>query len=847
MFSLPPFIFERQEFLSFFALLPIFWFLQRRALRGLVSFLGLLLSTLVFSLIILTFAGLATLKPGVNTTPLLMVDLSRSLTAEQRQWMRDTIIQTFHPKADTPTVVFAGHQQLLAWKDAEPLLATPSADFQLDETNIESAFTPLLATMRNRSVYFLSDGWETKAEARSLTPLLTEKGLKVYPFPPPPAAKTPNVALQRLSVPQTAEGGEAIVASVALENANRTAVQGELIVRQDEKVIWQQNLTLPVGTSLFTHSLTLTGDGLIPLRAIFTPQNQKEDSMLQDNQAAAWVTVTPREKILLVGARARDNRYLAQALDNRGFKIVSVDSASTPSSVPDPDSFSAVILNNIARDKLPSTLLSRLDPYVRQGGGLLMVGGEESLGLGGYKGSTLEKILPVSLFPPQKPERSTAMVLVIDTSGSMRRENKLLYAKEGVRAVARNLKDTDMLGIIGFDREPFIVIPLESLNKIRGDIAYRINRLTASGGTFLLPALEEARRQLTQRSAARKQVVILTDGETGGSGSDYLDLVTVMHREAKITVSAIALGEEANLRLLSRISDYGGGAFHHTIDPSNLPELFLDQMEEEKEEKTMVEKDLTPLPNPDSPLLEDVNLRDMPPVKGYVETQLKNGARMDIALRTDGRRPPLMASWTYGRGKAVAFTSDANGRWSAPWINWEGFSQLWSRAVRWCLPKVARKEIHFSVELGHNEDGLVVDVFSYGPSEEGKTASAKISGPGTSNKTLLLERLAPGHYQGMMPNPKSGDYRVEVTLPSKEQLGPLGYTVPPRRIGETPQPQPNFPLLESLATATGGSVNPEVATLLQPTSPPEPQSLLPYLIPLAMALYFVELLVRKLT
>jgi uncharacterized membrane protein len=845
MLFLPPFIFEHQDFLYFLGLLPVFWALQWRAFHGLVLFFGLLLHTLVASLLILALAGLATLKPGAATTPLLVLDLSRSLTAEQRQWMQETVTHTLQPTGDTPTVVFAGQQHLLTWKEVEPLLTNPPADLQLGETNLEGAFTALLASIHNRSVYLLSDGWETKADIRSLTPLLTEKGLKVYPFPPPPAAAAPNVAIQRLSIPQTVAGGEAISAAVALENTNRIAIQGEFIVRQDEKIVWRQDVVLAPGASLLTRSLTLTGDGLIPLRATFTPNNQREDSVARDNQAAAWVTIAPREKVLLLSARARDNRYLEKALDNRGFNVVAADFASQPSAIPGTESFSAVILNNVAKDKLPSALLNELDDYVNRGGGLLMIGGEESLGLGGYKGSAIEKVLPVFLVPPQKPERHTAMVLVIDTSGSMRKENKILYAKEGIRAVARNLKDTDFLGIIGFDREPFVVIPLEQLGKIRNDIDYRIGRLTASGGTFLLPALEEARRQLTRSAATRRQVVILTDGETGGSGSDYLDLVTVMHREAKITVSSIALGEEPNLRLLSRIADYGGGAFHHTTDPSSLPELFLDQMDEKAEEKTMVEKDLVPLPNRDSPLLKGLN-RQIPPLKGYVETQLKNGARMDIALRVDGQRPPLLASWTYGRGKAVAFTSDANGRWSAPWISWEGFSKLWAQTVQWCMPEVKRQETHFSVELGHNEAGLVVDVFSYGANEEGRTASAKINGPGNKDGVLPLERLAPGHYQGTLTNPTSGDYRVEVILPSGEKVGPLGYTVPPRQTGETPQPQPNFSLLEALASATGGSVNPDLSTLTQPTSPPEPQPLLPYLIPLAMAIYFVELLLRRL-
>lgn len=847
IFPLPPFAFERQMLLYLLALLPVFWLLQWRAFRRFSSFLSLLLHTFVLVFLILAAAGLHTFKPGTSTTPLLVIDLSQSLTAAQRQWIHDTITHTLRPNADTPTVIFAGQRRLITWREAEQLLMAPPVDLQLDATNLEGAFTPFLASTHDRSVYLFSDGWETQADARSLTPLLAEKELKVYPFPPPPAVAAPNVELQRLSAPPTGTGGEALPVSVAIENTNPTPVRGELTVRQGEKVAWQQEVTLAPGTSLLTHALPLTGEGLIPLRATFTPQNPQEDTIPQDDQAAAWVTIEAQEKVLLLSAHPQDNRYLEKALGSHGLNVTAVDSTTKPSAIPAPDPFKAVILNNIAKDNLPPAMLNSLEDYVSQGGGLLMVGGEESLGLGGYKGSTIEKVLPVSLVPPQKPERHTAMVLVIDTSGSMRKENKLLYAKEGIRAVARNLKDTDMLGIIGFDREPYVVIPLEYLGKIREDIDARIERLTASGGTFLLPALEESRRQFDRGAATRKQVVILTDGETGGSGSDYLDLVTVMHREAKITVSAIALGEEANLRLLSRIADYGGGAFHHTTDPTSLPEIFLDQAEDKPEEKTMVEKDLVPLPNPESPLLKGLNERGMPPLKGYVETILKNGARMDIALRTDGKRPPLLASWSYGQGKSVAFASDANGRWSAPWIGWEGFSKLWTQVVRWCIPEVKRKDTHFSVTLGHNDNGLVVDEFSYGANEEGRTASAKINGPGSKDNLLPLERLAPGHYQGVLTNPQAGDYRVEVTTPSGEKIGPLGYTMPPRHLGETLQPQANFSLLQALASATGGSMSPDASTLVQPTSPPEPQPLLPYLIPLAMAVYFLELIVRRFT
>jgi hypothetical protein len=197
----------------------------------------------------------------------------------------------------------------------------------------------------------------------------------------------------------------------------------------------------------------------------------------------------------------------------------------------------------------------------------------------------------------------------------------------------------------------------------------------------------------------------------------------------------------------------------------------------------------------------------------------------------------------------MAFTSDANGRWSAPWVSWEGFSKFWSQALQWCLPenKEQQTETHFSATLGHSDAGLVVDLFSYGTSEEGRAASARVQEPGGESASLSLQRLAPGHYQGTYRTTKAGDYQVEVTSPSGERLGPFGYTLPPPHIAEVPQPQPNLPLLEALARATDGALNPDVSSLVQPVAPPEQNPLLSYLIPLAMALYFLELLVRRAT
>ena len=869
--ALPPYDFSQPHLLPLFLLLPLFWLWQWRTFRRLPTLVSLLLHSVVLALLILAVAGLHTLRPGTASIPLLFLDLSQSLTAPQRQWMQETIEQQLRPEAETPTIVFAGSAQQVSWREAKAMLAQPPDELTPNATNLKQALTLLLDETPNRHVYLFTDGWEVSEHdsptteksdenelgVRALFPLLKERQLKMYPFLPPPPATVPNIAIQRFGVPQAANGGETVQARIALENTNPRPVRGELKVTENGRVVWQQPLTLTPGASVFTHPIAFpeTDNGLIPLRAVFTPSAAPEDTIQPDNQATAWISLTAREKeILLLSARAQDNRYLARVLTTRGLGTTAVD---LPATIPPLSSFRSVILNNVARNKLPASVASELDNYVRQGGGLVMIGGEESLGLGGYKGSEIEQVLPVTVTPPQKEEHTTAVVLVVDTSGSMRRESKLLYAKEGIRAVARNLKDRDFFGVIGFDTEPFPVIPVQRMGSVRGDIDSRLERLVPSGGTFLLPALEEAKRQLERQPATRKHMIVLTDGETGGSGSEYLDLVSVMNRELKITISSIAVGEEPNLRLLSRIADYGGGAFHHTTTPENLPDLFVGEMRQEKkpEEKTMVEKDLAPIANPGSPILQSLENRTFPTIKGYVATEAKPGARTDISLPANGKRPPLLASWSYGRGKSVAFTSDANGRWSAPWVSWDGFGKFWEQAVRWTLGENSKSSDkaenqtrpHFSVELGHNNDGLVIDVFSYGPSEEGKAAFARITGPSSADASLSLQRLAPGHYQGVYQTTKSGDYRVDVTLPNGENLGPLGYTLPRQNnIAEVPQPQPNTLLLEALVTATGGAVNPDPTSLVLPVAAPEPHSLLPYLIPLAMAVYFLELLIRRL-
>src|SRR3989442_14338505 len=74
-----------------------------------------------------------------------------------------------------------------------------------------------------------------------------------------------------------------------------------------------------------------------------------------------------------------------------------------------------------------------------------------------------------------------------------------------------------------------------------------------------------------------------------------------------------------------------------------------------------------------------LGLTPPPPIRGYVATAPKPFA--DVAL-TSPRGDPVLASWRFGLGKAVAVTSDDGLRGTTPGAAWSDVARFWSQAGR---------------------------------------------------------------------------------------------------------------------------------------------------------------------
>jgi Ca-activated chloride channel family protein len=833
------------------ALILIYWLRRAGNLQRAVA---PILRALLLSTFIVALAEPRIVTRSEGSSRPVVIDASASITPAMRDYTVRLLRGRLGYHAHDPTVVFGGNVVAHSCGDAVSILSNAGGCQQCaaGATNLEAALDRIAADRgaRDGDVVVVTDGWQNRGEAANALGLLRAAGIHLDLFTPPGAEAVPNISMTELNLPPALEKAQPFSLSVTMTNLNPSPAAGTISLYRNGELYERRSVTLASGQSRYDFPVRAEQSGLISYRAEFKPADPALDIYQEDNSLQGWVGIGAQRKILILSDSARDANYLTNVVRRMGYQP-SVMILNGREYSGNPQGYDAVILNNVPRDLLTPAAQNALVQYVTHGGALAMVGGDRSFGLGGYENSAIAQIMPVLMKPPEHHVRARALVLIIDKSGSMGRHDKLMYAKMAAQTVLKTLKDTDLVSVIGFDVQPFVVVPLEPLQQVRPYFDQLVDRLKAQGRTYLLPALEEAARIVAQSGAAIKHVVILTDGETGGTPEMYYDLVSTMRHQTGSTISTIAIGREANLPLLQAISKYGGGGFYQTDSPENLPELFVEDVQQRSVDTTMVEKEFVPYSVRPDPVLRELAGRQLPALKGFVSTVLKPGADLSLFVSSNGHRDPIVASWKAGAGKTLAVTTDASGRWSSLWVQDGIFEPLWDRLLGWLAPHNTAAQ-NFGVALGYRSGRIQVNLtdFSANSTISNAPMAAMVIAPDGAKYSITLSREAPGELSGAIEAPRAGTYNIELVSrhAGDQSFPPLAYTVSPAVYAEVPRPTPNYALLEHLAAATGGKLNPapEQIRLSRPKFE-QTISLSPWLMLCGMALVIVEALVRRLT
>ena len=685
-------------------------------------------------------------------------------------------------------------------------------------------------------VILLSDGNETLGDSLA-TAARSRIRISTVPLP---TRSEPEVQISEVSVPAEVREGEPFFVEVVV-HSNHDDEGFIEVYRGDHKVIGEKR-KLKIGENRFRFQQAIERARLAQYAVRISQLGQ--DTLFDNNMDSGLVYAAGKPRVLIVESDPNLIRDLAYALEEEGVESDVRPPQGMPESLSDLQNYECVILSNVPATALTTQQMEITRTYVQElGGGFIMLGGEQSFGLGGYYKSALEEILPVrSDFEKEKETPSLGMCLVIDKSGSMSGD-KIEMAKSAARGAAELLGRRDKIGVLAFDGETYVISDMQSARN-KSKISDEIARIDAGGGTAMYPAMAMAFDMLMATTAKLKHVILLTDGVS--APGDFEGMAQQMV-SSKMTVSTVAIGEGCDVDLLETIARVGKGRYHFTTDPAQVPQIFAKETMTASK-SAIDEQPFLPQVIRATHALKDLDMEAAPFLLGYVMTRPK--PTCEVILATE-KGDPLLAWWRYGLGMTAAFTSDAKSRWSAEWMTWEGFGKFWTQVVRQTMRKSDARGISISATRTGRTAALSMDAVNE-LSQFVNEADVELTliDPQLRRTKTTLRQSAPGRYVADFETPQSGAYHMELALKQNDQViyrqsrgMTVGYS-DELRIRPT-----NEGMLRGLARASGGTYAPRPEQLMSLASADEmvtrPLPLWPYLCTAALILLLFDVAFRR--
>lgn len=806
---------------------------------------------LVVSLLCLALASPLIQLRADQLAVALLLDRSDSMSPavrdQQEQWLAHAMAAK-GPNDAVSVITFAQDatvERALSDDPRPPRLAPGGNGSRTDIAAAIRAGVAALPPDTARRLVLLSDGRQNVDNADSAAALAAAADVQILSVPMGGAAG-PEVLVRQIDAPAQIREGERF--SVTAELESTTATNGTLHLLVDGQLVSTQAVTLDAGVDRFVLPL----DPLSPGHHLLRVQIEADaDTITQNNTAGALVVVSGPASVLIIEGTPGQGQFLADALRIAGLRADVGTPLSAPLDLTDLRNYASVVLVNIAANEFGPGQLSALKTYVQNyGGGLVVAGGDHAYGPGSYARTPLEDMLPVRMdLRGKSVSASTALMLVIDTSGSMGGgpggASKMDLAKEAAISAAELLGEYDQIGIIAFEDQPrWVIQPTPAADM--GAVQQAIGEMQPGGGTEIYPALKLAYEGLTPIDARLKHVILLTDGEA--PRGDYPGLAQQM-REHNITLSTIGIGSDADTALLQELAQLGNGRYYDGNDPFDLPRLVVKETQQ-VQRAAIVEEDFKPVRTAPNPALDGIDVNTLPPLRGYVATTPKPQSSVVLVSR---QIDPVLSEWQYGLGRVMAWTSDVDNRWSSHWIDWPDFSRFWAQVVKRTTRPPEDPNRQVTVKVDGNQTTITLDAQAGVEASDRHylnflPTSATITDPRGGQHELAMPQVAPGRYAGTYNVQDDGIYALQVTQTDADgsvASASSGFVVPYSPEYRTAGVDETF--LTALAKRTGGRTihDPESAFVHDLPSVGAPRPLWPYLLILAAMLFVVDVGVRR--
>ncbi len=592
------------------------------------------------------------------------------------------------------------------------------------------------------------------------------------------------------------------------------------------------------------------------------------DATAGNNRAIGVTRVMGSPGVLIVDGsdNGRQGANLQAALRKAKIRAVLVNETGFPDSAMAFSHYDCLVLSDVPASSLDVAQMKLAQRWIQAGGGFVWVGGVNSFGPGAYSGTPLEEAAPVSCDVKRHIERaSLALAIAIDQSGSMGMtvggsETKMDLANNAAAEAIGTLDHRDFAGVVMVDTQ-YKWITQPSLQRMTHSGGRNLRQKVLAnkpggGGIYCNTALKASLNALAETSAMSKHVLLFADAADSEQQRGCEQMVRKANASHGVTVSCVGLGDRSDkdARFLERLAATGKGRFYITDDARKLPQFFIRDVSMASrnafiEPEGGIQPAIVTLPGAGAAGVDAIltGVRSTPKLRGQVATTLKG--RATLLMHGPETDDALLAKWQYGLGRAVAWTSDAQGKWAGDWVGWEGFGKFWSQVVRWATRNQNLDSPVTAWAAVRGRQGVIAAdaIDDDGEPLTNLTLRAVVdsANPDTPTQTVELHQTAPGRYEGRFQPRDVGAYIVSIVNDEGKGLDATAAVM--SYSPEFARLDPNRGAMARIARASGGRALASLTDLfVRPAGPVYTyHPIVGLLLAAATFLFFADIVVRR--
>ncbi len=797
------FSFEYPWLLLLLAILPLIWMASFRSMAGLGPgrrFAALTFRSVVMLVIIFAIAGIQWVWISDKLTVIYLLDQSDSIARAKRDVMLEYAIKSVRThrqseRNDRSGLIVFGREAAIEFPPYEDNLpdvqGVESYLGRTDATNLESALKLAQASFPEDSakrVVIITDGIETIGSAQAVAKSMSEAGIGIDVVPINLTAKS-EILVEKVDLPTNIRQGQPFESRIVVnryqEQGSNEPIPGRLrLLRSSgprEQVLLDESILLDKDVNVFPIRDTIEQPAGYTYRAEFVPDKATDDSLQQNNRADAFTYVRGKGRVLLIEDWSAVGEYgtFVEALRRSEIEVDMQTSDQLFTSLPELQAYDCVILAGVPRssgdtaaeianftDEQLEILVTNTEQF---GCGLIMLGGPNSFGAGGWSNTVIEKAMPVDFQIKNKKIEAVGALAMIMHASEIAQGN--YWQKRIARSAMEVLGPMDYCGVLQFTTlgDSWLwggQVGMLRVGENRTAMVNSLNKLIPQDMPDFEPSMRLALASLVKTPASIKHMIIISDGDPTPPSAGIVS----QFAKNMIKISTVAVGAHgpAGHQTLQNISTKTGGNYYVASNPSALPKIFM-------REAMRVSRPL--VYEPDGGLQPQITYpheivqglsRDLPNLKGFVLTTLKDSPLVEVPIRsskpTEAENQAVLATWTYGLGRTAVFTSDTGKRWAGEWAAWPGYDQFFTQVVRWAM-RPTKSDAKFTVATKVGDGRIEVVVNALDQQDEFLNfldMQAVAVGPDLKAIPVLMRQAAPGRYVGSFEADGAGSYLVNV-------------------------------------------------------------------------------------